>query len=100
MTDTEREAVWREWLATRPENVRLIAEHFPPWVPVRIKSTGQKAHVYSFGEREDGSISIQVNVYADENPDSIHSLLLPDGHQVFGLAAADLEPWGRPEEPT
>ena|SRR5688572_4629343 len=89
----EWERTWRDWLATRPDDVRAIAEHFPPWVPVRIKATGEKGHVYSFGEKEGGGICVQVNVFPDENPDSLHSILLPEGHRAIGLAPDDLEPW-------
>jgi hypothetical protein len=94
MSPDEREIAWHEWLAGRPEHVRVIAEHFPPWEPVRIKSTGQKGHIYSFGERKDGSVCLQVTVRAEENPGSLHSELLPEGHRVFGLAPDDVELWG------
>ena len=99
MTQEEREVAWKDWLLGRPDFVRVVAERFPPWVPVRIKSTGQKAHVYSFGGREDGTVSIQVDVFAEENPDSLHSVFLPGGHRVFGLDVDDLEPYDRDPAP-
>ena len=94
LSPEERDIAWRDWLDSRPEAVRVIAEHFPPWMSLRVKSTGQKAHIYSFGEREDGTVSIQVTVLHKENPGSLHEVLLGgDGVRVFGLAPSDLEPW-------
>ena len=82
---------WRVWLNSLPKSVHLIAEQFPPWVPLRIKRTGQKCHIHSFDELEDGSISLQVGVRPEENPDTFHSLVMPEGHRVLGLKPTDLE---------
>ena len=101
MSPEEREIAWREWLKSRPEAVRVVAKRFPPWEPLRVKSTGQKAHIYSFGETPDGRVVIQVNVLHAENPGSIHEALFGGGGvRVFGLAPDDVELWGPHEVST
>lgn len=95
MTRDEREAAWREWLAERPEHVRAVAERFPPWCKVRIKSTGQICHAISYGEPEgdEMNVTVTVNVPSAWNPDRLTSVIFAEagGHQVFGLKPDDLE---------
>ncbi len=76
-----------EWYKTRPEKIRNMIDMFPSCIPVRIKSTGQKAHVYSYFE--DGTISVAV-VYS-ENPGLRRLIPSEEGHRVFGLSLSDIE---------
>jgi len=89
----EQEAGYRAWVASRPDAVRLVAEQFDPWSLYRLKTSGHRVTVASFGEGEDGSVTLTVNVLADYN-------LVMFERQVFGIAPTDLEPCDlpRPDE--
>ena len=88
---SEQEAGWAAWVAERPDNVRAIAERFEPWSLYRMKSTGQRCTVYSFGEQEDGKVTLTVNVTGDFN------VVIFD-RQVFGIDPEDLEPCELPAD--
>ncbi len=76
-----------EWYKTRPKKIRDMIDMFPGHIPVRIKSTGQKAHVYSYSEN--GTVSVAV-IYS-ENPNIRQLVPDQEGHRVFGLSLSDIE---------
>lgn len=80
----ELRAEWAAWVAERPDNVRAVAEHFFPWKLYRMKSTGQRVTLLSFGEHDDGSVSVRVNVGGRFN-------FVAFERQVFGIDPNDLE---------
>lgn len=88
-------AGWKAWVASRPENVRIVAERFEPWSLYRMKSTGQRVTIYSFGEDKRGAVTLTVDVRADVN-------LVVFERRVFGIDPNDLEPcdWPSDDEPT
>ena len=81
---SEEERAYRNWVASRPENVRAVAERFDPWCLYRMKSTGHRVTLYSFSESEDGKITLTVDVLGDYN-------LLIFERRVFGIDPDDLE---------
>lgn len=85
----EEEREWREWVASRPESVRVVAERLDPWSLYRMKSTGQRVTVHSFSE--DGTVTVDIT--------GEFNLQLFDS-QVFGIDPDDLEPCDRPDAPT
>jgi hypothetical protein len=85
----EQEAGWKEWVASRPHNVRVVAERFEPWSLYRMKSTNQRVTLVSFGEQEDGKVTLTVNVAGDFN-------FVVFDRQVFGIDPDDLEPCDLP----
>ena len=87
----EQEAGWKEWVAGRPDNVREVAERFNPWTLYRMKSTGQRVSICSFGEGEKGDVTLTVDIVGQFN------LLLHD-LQVFGIDPDDLEECDLPAE--
>lgn len=87
----EQEAGYREWVAGRPAAVRAVAERFEPWSLYRMKKTGQRVTVQSFGEAEDGRVTLTVFVSAEYN-----LTLFERG--VFGVDPDDLEPCDVPTE--
>jgi hypothetical protein len=93
-TDTQI-AGYRAWVASRPEAVRLVAAQFEPWSLYRMKSTGHRVTIASFGEGDDGCVTLTVHVRADFNWVAFE-------RQVFGIDPADLEPCELPDpsEPT
>lgn len=82
----EQLAGWREWVASRPDSVRTVAERLDPWSLYRMKSTGDRVTIASF--YEDGTV--KVNITGEFN-----SGLLFD-HSVFGIEPDDLEPCALP----
>lgn len=81
---------WKKWLSKRPKIVQELGERFPPWKLYRIKSTGHRAVLRSFGE--DGTMTVTLS--AEFNA------LLFERH-VFGILPDDLEECDlpRPGEP-
>lgn len=81
---------YAKWCKTRPYAVRKLAERFPPWELLRMKSTGQR--VFVAGINEDGTVSVVVS--------GDYNLTLHDRH-VFGINPDDLEPCElpHPDEP-
>lgn len=82
----QQEASWRKWVADRPLCVRAVAERFQPWNLYRMKDTGHRVTLVSFGE--DGTmrvfVSAKFNLVAFErqvfgvDPDSLEECDLPD----------------------
>lgn len=85
-----QERVYRRWVKSRPPNVRAVAERFEPWSLYRLKTTGHRVTVHSFGEEKDGSVTLTVNVTADFN-------FVMFERQVFGIQPDDLEPCDLPQ---
>lgn len=87
----ERDRLWEEWVATRPQKVQDVARKFPPWHTYRVKATGQHAQVVSYDEPADGSeVTLKVNVWRPEfPPGEVASELFQ--RTVFGVHASDLE---------
>lgn len=85
----EQERKWKKWVEGRPENVRSVAERFDPWSLYRLKSTGQRVTVYSFGEEKDGSVTLTVDITGEFN-------YIVFDRQVFGIDPNDLEPCDLP----
>ncbi len=89
----EQEAGYRAWVASRPPAVRAVAERFDPWSLYRMKPSGHRVTIASFGEGDHG-VTLTVTVSADYN-------LVMFERQVFGVHPDDLEPCDPPsaEEP-
>lgn len=84
----EQEAGYREWVASRPEAVRLVAERFEPWSLYRLNGK-QRVTIVSFGEQADGGVSLTVRVSGDFNAVMFE-------RDVFGINPDDLEPCDLP----
>lgn len=78
----ERE--WIAWCNTRPDHVKAVALKFRPWKLYRINSSGHRVTLFSFGEGEDGSVTLRVNVTGEYNFVMFDRL-------VFGIKPGDLE---------
>jgi hypothetical protein len=92
MEPTEEQLTgYQAWVASRPPNVRAVAERFEPWSLYLHKPTGQRVTVVSFGEQEDGRVTLTMSVSADFN-------LVMFERQVFGVNPDDLEPCELPSE--
>lgn len=90
----EQVAGWKAWVASLPENVRIVADRFEPWSLYRMKSTGQRVTICSFQEDQHGAVTLTVNVTADYN-------LIVFERRVFGVHPDDLETcaWPSDDEP-
>lgn len=82
-TPKEEKEYW-DWVVSRPENVRRVAEKFDPWSLYRMKSTGHLVTLFSFNEAED-RVTVTVTVSGDYN-------LVVFERNVFGIDPDDLEP--------
>lgn len=85
----EEEAEHRAWVAERPAHVRAVAERFDPWSLYRLKSTGHRVVLRSFGEGEGDSVTLRVAILAEFNAVAFE-------REVFGIDPADLEPCEAP----
>jgi hypothetical protein len=83
--EPEIEQDWKDWVASRPDNVRVVAERFEPFSLYRIRQTGQRVVVASFDVETDDSVTLKVLVPAEFN----HA---PFETCVFGIRPDDLEP--------
>lgn len=81
----EDEASWNEFVRTRPDVVRRIAERLKPWELYRLKTTGQRVTLYSISE--DGTVTVDIT--------GEYNATLFDC-QVFGINPDDLEPCDLP----
>jgi hypothetical protein len=82
-TDQQVEG-YKAWVESRPDNVRRVAEKFTPWGLYRLND-GNRATLVSFGEGEDGAVTLTVNITSEFN------VVLFD-RQVFGVNPDSLEP--------
>ena len=80
-------AAWNEWVAERPESVRIVAEKFDPWTLYKLKDSGHRVTLHSISE--DGTLT--VNVSGDFN-----QLLFE--RKVFGIPPNDLDECDLPSE--
>ena len=87
----EQVAAYQSWVAERPENVRRVAERFTPWGLYRLKPTNQRVQVLSFGEQEDGVVTLTVSVTGEFN-------FTMFDRQVFGIDPDMLAPCELPAE--
>ena len=87
----EQKIEWGKWVSDRPDDVRRVAERFNPWTLYRMKSTGQRVSVYSYGEQEDGETTLTVNITGDYNRVAFN-------RQVFGINPNDLEECDLPDK--
>lgn len=74
---------WEKWLAERPD-LKQVEARYPPWKLYRMKSTGKRVVVSSFGTMEDGSVGFSVIVSAQFNRVSFE-------REVVGVLPDDLE---------
>lgn len=86
---------WNKWIASRPPNVRAVAEKLEPWSLYRMKPDGQRVTLISLSEGEDGTVTLTVAVTGEFN-------LTMFDRQVFGVDPDSLEPCDlpQPDEPT
>ena len=82
----KQESAWKRWVAKLPPIPRAVAEKFDGITLYRLKTTGQRVTVESYGD--DGTVT--VNVSGRFN-------LTPFERDVFGIDPADLEPCDLPE---
>ncbi len=84
----EQKKVWSQWLSERPENVRKVAEAFPPNRRYRLKTQGTDIGTYyvphQYDEHEDGSVTMTCAKFNDIMP-------LLGGYGVFGMKPEELE---------
>ena len=82
--DEESRQSWAEWVASRPEKIRAVAEKLFPWKLYRMKGSGHRVTLYSIDEEESGKISLQVDVTGEFN-------FVAFERRVFGVDPDDLE---------
>jgi hypothetical protein len=99
----DQEQAWIEWCDTRPPAVRAVAMRFRPWKLYKLHNSGHRVTIYSFGEEEDGTISLTVNVTGKYNalmferrvfgvkPDGLSECALPDANELVGSANLPIE---------
>jgi hypothetical protein len=80
---------WRNWVASRPECVRKVAERFEPWSLYRLKATGQRVTVFSFWQTKENIVTLTVNVSGKFNAVALE-------RQVSCIDPSDLEPCDLP----
>jgi len=86
----EQIAGYHEWVRSRPDDVRRIAERFQPWELYRLKPTGQVVRVLSFSEGDDGAVSVKILAIRQFNFPHLYDL------EVFGIDPDELEPCDDP----
>lgn len=75
-----QQAEWVEWVASRPECVRLLCERLPFDRLYRMKSTGQRVTIDAYSE--DGTLRVFVSGKYN---------LITFQRSVFGISPDDLE---------
>lgn len=75
---------WADFVSSRPDVVRKVAEKFNPWTLYRIGKDGHRVTLYSFGEHKDGSVTLTVNVTGEFN-------CVMFERRVFGIKPEDLQ---------
>ena len=80
-----QKAAWREWVASRPESIRVVAERYDPWTLYRLKTTNQRVFLEAFSEPgADGKVTCRVGVSGMFN-------MVTFERSVFGIDPDDLE---------
>lgn len=90
--DAEQLEAWTEWLAERPPAIREVAERFPPWELLRLKTSDHRVFIMVYSEDNSGKgppVTLTVAVTAKYNQVSFE-------RQVFGISPEDLEPCDLP----
>lgn len=77
----EEEAEWKEWVASRPDSVRAVAERLDPWTLYRMKSTGRRCTLVSI--YENGTVKVSIT-------GEFNAVMFD--RDVFGINPCDLEP--------
>ena len=81
----EEIAAWEEFVQSRPEKVRVVAEKFKPWKLYLNKPSNHRCVLYSFSENgENDPVTMTVDITGEYN------LILHD-RRVFGVKPEDLE---------
>ena len=102
----EEIAGYLAWVAERPPAVKAVAERFKPWALYRLTTTGHRVTLRSFGEGDDGAVTLTVRVSGDFNaviferdvfgilPDDLVECDLPTADEPLGtvLAPDEVEP--------
>ncbi len=81
----KQEKGWKTWVQKRPPNVRAVAERFELWSLYRMAPTGSRVTIASFGEAEDGTVTLTVTISAQFN-------MVMFERNVFGVNPDDLTP--------
>lgn len=76
----EQKKLWAAWVAERPDSVRALCERLPPNKLYRMKSTGNRVTLVSYGE--DGTVRVAVT-------GEYNAVIFE--REVFGVDANDLE---------
>lgn len=82
----EMKEAWHSWLAARPVIVQQLAAQLPPNRLYRLKTSGHRVTLYSYGE--DGTVTVAVT--GDYNAVAFD-------RRVFGIKPEDLEECDLPE---
>ena len=82
--EADEQVEWEKWVQSRAIAVRQIAERLTPWRLYRMKSTGQRVVIESYGEHVDGHVTLTVSITGKYNA------ILFD-RSVFGIEPDDLE---------
>lgn len=88
MTEEEQLAALEAdpWFQERPAPIREAIRKYPPWRVYRMK-TGNRCHMVSYDENQDGSCTTcMVRV-----SDALNAILFTE-RDVFGVPFTDLEP--------
>jgi hypothetical protein len=93
------EDTWREWLSTRPEVIRKVAERLLPNRLYRLTTTGQRVTLEAY--REDGTVTVGVRGQFNRtpfeqevfgvNPDDLIECDLPGPHERVGAILTNLD---------
>lgn len=79
----DQQRLWREFVDSRPPNVKAVAEKLAPWLLYRLRS-GHRATLHGIDEHEDGSVTLTMSVTGDFNA-------VMFDRNVFGIHPDDLE---------
>jgi hypothetical protein len=82
----QQKSEWDEWVKSRPDRIREIAEKVFPWKLYKLKNGGHRVTVYSIDEPKDKNTipTLKVTVSGDYN-------LVVFERTVFGIKLEDLE---------
>lgn len=83
----ESRADWDAWVKSRPEVIQNLAQQYPPNKLYRIKETGQRVTLISYGEDR----TARVNVTGKYNT-------VMFDREVFGVPFDDLEECDLPDK--
>lgn len=97
--DSEQQASWREWVASRPPVVREMAERFLPNKLYRLTTSNHRVTVCGFGE--DGTMTVAVTGQFNRvmferrvfgiQPEDLEECELPGSDEVLGAVLTERE---------